>query len=104
MRVNREQIVDGVAADTRVLFIPSWVWTPNDSVQSRWVRDLSVESGLTMVTSVYGGYSIVSDPWGRVLASSHTDSVGFEHVVLADVPVERASTVYRAVGPALDWR
>ncbi len=96
-------IRDGVEADTQVLFVPAWLWGPNDGLQSRWLRNLSVENGVSVVSSVYDGYMTATDPYGRVLMSAHTDSAGYERAIFADVPAERVLTVYRAIGPVLDW-
>lgn len=93
----------GIERDTQVFLVPTWDWEPIDDYHNKWVIYRSIENGFSMVRSTYDGYTTATDQYGRVIMTCDTDSVGYEHVSFADVPVKRLFTIYKAAGMIIDW-
>ena len=89
--------------DTELLIVPSWDWKPIDKFHNNWTIFRSIENGLTVVRSTYDGYSAVFDPYGQVYGLSHTDYSGFENVIIYETPVKSRFTIYKYIGPVIDW-
>jgi len=58
--------------------------------------------GLPMVRPVRAATSIVSDQYGRILASSRADGRG-DGVMVAAVPTERVRTLYARTGEVVPY-
>lgn len=57
----------------------------------------AVEQGFTLVRPTKDGFSLVTDPLGRIVAWQDTDRPG-EHVLVASVPVSGVRTAYSVIG------
>ena len=89
--------------DTELLIVPSWDWKPIDRFHNNWTIFRSIENGFTLVRSTYDGYSAVFEPYGQVYGLSHTDYSGFENVIIYETPVKSRFTIYKYIGPIIDW-
>ncbi len=87
-----------------IVFAPTWgnTWPDQDGrVEGETTfRVRARDNGVYMVPSVYSGNSLIIDPLGRILASSHDG----EGLVTADIDLERRSVLpwvgeWRAIGP-----
>ena len=94
---------DGVDKNTDLFLVPAWDWEPIDNYQDNWVVYRSIENGFTTMYCTYDGLLAVFDQYGRTVTRNDTDSVGFEHVVFAEVPIKRVHTFYKAFGFIIDW-
>ena len=68
----------------------------------RYAPFRAVENGVSLVRQATGGVSIVTDPYGRILASIN-HSTTKDRVMVAQVPTHRVSTIYSAVGDLFGW-
>lgn len=96
-------IRDKVDNDTELLIVPSWDWKPIDKFHNNWTIFRSIENGFTIVRSTYDGYSAVFEPYGQIYGLSHTDYSGFENVIIYETPVKSRFTIYKYIGPFIDW-
>lgn len=62
----------------------------------------AIENGVSVVRVGDNGLSIISDPYGRTLATMDHFSAG-ERVIIAQVPVQGVSTIYPVVGDLFGW-
>jgi apolipoprotein N-acyltransferase len=84
---------------TDILFAPSFDWYEIDPFHTRYAIFRSVENGVALVRQVADGYSVATDPYGRVVAAMDYFSTS-QQVMLAQVPAYHVATVYTALG---DW-
>ena len=89
--------------DTELLIVPTWDWKPIDKFHNNWTLFRSIENGLTTVRSTYDGYSAVFDPYGQIYGLNHTDYSGYENVIIYDTPVKSRFSIYKYIGPLVDW-
>ena len=89
--------------DTELLIVPTWDWKPIDKFHNNWTLYRSIENGFTIVRSTYDGYSAVFGPYGQTYGLSHTDYSGFENVIIYETPVKQRFTIYKYIGPIIDW-
>lgn len=75
--------------DVDILFLPSWDWDGITDIHYHMCGTAAVEQGVTMLKPTYDGYTIASDPYGKVLTLTHTKDTGFESVQIVELPVER---------------
>ena len=55
-----------------------------------------------MVRVAYNGISMITDPYGRVLAQMDFYTAG-EHVIVAQVPTAGVPTIYPVIGDLFGW-
>ncbi|WP_439815598.1 nitrilase-related carbon-nitrogen hydrolase [Zavarzinia sp. CC-PAN008] len=90
-----------VAAD--ILLVPGWDWPEVGASHTlKMARLRSVENGYALVRTDFDGQSAAFDRLGRTLASQDTTGPG-AHVMVADVQVEGARTLYNRTGEVLGW-
>lgn len=87
-----------------ILLAPSMETWPDKEVvwHVRYAAFRAVENGVSLVRPTAGGTSIVTDPYGRVLASMNHLAAG-NRVMVAQVPTHRVSTFYAALGDVFGW-
>lgn len=86
---NFPSFIGQLHSDTDILFLPSWDWDGVTSLHYRVCGTLSVENKLSLLKPTYDGYTIATDPYGRVLHLSSTDEAGYESVQIVDLPLIR---------------
>lgn len=78
-----------------------------DPLHARMAAFRAVENGFAMLRPVIGGRALAVDPYGRVLAQADYGAgayfAGGTHVLVAQVPLGRVSTVYAKVGDVVAW-
>ncbi|NBE98310.1 nitrilase [Nonomuraea sp. KC401] len=88
--------------DADIMLVPARDWAEIGPVHSQKASLRSIENGYAMVRQAEFGVSGAFDAQGRVLAA-HDYAGGDRHVVLSDVPVRGATTVYRVIGDVFAW-
>jgi len=91
--IARDNALDG--AD--LALVPASDWRGIDPGHGRMALVNAVAVGLPMVRPVRAATSIMSDPYGRVLASRRADS-RTDGVLVADVPAQVVPTLYASTG------
>jgi apolipoprotein N-acyltransferase len=94
--IARDNADDGAG----VALVPSSDWRGIDPEHGRMALMNAVAVGLPMVRPVRAATSIVSDQYGRLLASLRADASG-DGVMVAAVPTERVPTLYARTGEIL---
>lgn len=87
---------------TQVLLAPSFDWYAIDPFHSRNAVMRAVENGVSLVRQVADGYSVATDPFGRVVAASDYFA-SQERVMVAEVPVAHIPTLYAWLGDWFNW-
>ena len=86
-----------------ILLIPSMEGVPADLPwHARFAPFRAVENGVSVVRPTAGGVSIVTDPYGRILASMNHYTTD-DRVMVAYVPTQGVSTIYGMVGDLFGW-
>lgn len=94
---------DYARAKTQLLAIPASDEDTNGWQHSRTALIRGVENGQAVVWSDRTGESMISDGWGRIVASAHTGGNGPFTTLVADVPMGPGATVYTALGDWFAW-
>jgi len=91
--IARDHAVDGAG----LALVPSSDWRGIDPGHGRMALMNAVAAGLPMVRPVRAATSIVSDQYGRLLASMRADGAS-DGVMVVAVPGERVPTLYARTG------
>jgi len=86
-----------------ILFVPSN--EPLASIVQMHVQQAPfrvIENGFSLVRPTYGGVSLYTDPYGRVLAMTD-QRLASSKVLVVQVPTHRVNTVYSIVGDLFGW-
>ncbi|TCO62372.1 nitrilase-related carbon-nitrogen hydrolase [Actinocrispum wychmicini] len=94
---------DYANAGTEILAIPASDEDTNGWQHSRTALIRGVENGQAVVWSDRTGESMISDGWGRVVASAHTGGNGPFTTLVADVPIGPGATAYTSLGDWFAW-
>jgi apolipoprotein N-acyltransferase len=87
---------------TQILLAPSFDWYAIDPFHSQYAIFRAVENGVSLVRQAADGYSVATDPYGRVIAATdHFASQ--ERVMVAQVPVIHIPTLYSYLGDWFNW-
>jgi apolipoprotein N-acyltransferase len=89
-------------AGAELLLVPANDWALIKHLHFRMAVFRAVENGVSMVRATSSGVSGVVDPWGRTVALSDHFSPGVR-VLIAQVPVAHAPTLYARVGNLFAW-
>jgi len=87
---------------TQLYFTPSWDWESINDFHYRTIGIRSVENGVNLVMTTYGGISLVSDPYGNEIAKNEVDQIGYEKVFVTNVPTNSVVTIYSRIGGTLN--
>jgi apolipoprotein N-acyltransferase len=87
---------------TDILFSPTLGYRQTDPLQAHMAMYRAIENGVTHVRQADNGLSIVVDPYGR-LVSSMDHWTASERVLLAQVPIQSAFTIYPYIGDLFAW-
>lgn len=85
-----------------LMIAPSNDWTEARWIHARMAVMRAIEQGFNLARPTKDGISVVSDPYGSVLARLDTDS-GPETVLLSGVPTSGVTTVYSRIGDVVGW-
>ena len=80
------------------LFInPSWDWDEIDDLNYRMQGISAIAGGVVLFKPTVDGWSIVSDPFGRVTYKENTLRMDYDQVYYTSVPGARADTLYAEI-------
>jgi apolipoprotein N-acyltransferase len=87
---------------TDILFSPTLGYRQTDPLQAHMAMYRAIENGVTHVRQADNGLSIVVDPYGRVV-SAVDHWTASERVMVAQVPIQDAFTIYPYIGDLFAW-
>lgn len=87
---------------TDMLFVPSADWREIDPLHAQMAVFRAIENGVSLVRQADNGLSIITDPYGRVLAQMDHFTAG-ERVMVGQVPVAGVPTLYARIGDLFAW-
>lgn len=97
-----EVIAQASRNGTDILLSPANDWEAISPLHGQMSSFRAIENGITVVRHANNGLSLVSDPWGRPLASMDHFAAD-DRVVRAEVPVAGTGTLYAVVGDSFGW-
>ena len=80
-----------------LLLSPAYVWPEVARIHAEMAPFRSIENGMTLLRQSDGGFSLVSDPYGRVVARQD-DLSGSVNMMIVDAPLQSVDTTYAWVG------
>lgn len=87
---------------TDILFTPSLVFPEMDPIFAQYSVTRAIENGVSVIHVSDMGLSVVTDPYGRILAATDHYPQG-ERVIVAQVPTKGVSTLYPIIGELFGW-
>jgi apolipoprotein N-acyltransferase len=87
---------------TDILFTPSMTFRESDPMFAHLNVMRAIENGVSNVHVADGGLSVITDPYGRILAAVD-HYAGGERVLVAQVPTKGAWTLYPLIGDLFAW-
>ncbi len=87
---------------TDILLTPSLPFRETDPMFAQNSVMRAIENGVSVLHVSDGGVSIITDPYGRILASTDYYAQG-EHVIVAQVPTQGVWTLYPLIGDLFGW-
>jgi apolipoprotein N-acyltransferase len=87
---------------TDILLVPSNDWREVDPTHTQMAVFRAIENGVSLVRQASNGLSVVTDPYGRVLAAMDHFTAS-ERVMVAQVPTQGVPTVYSVIGDLFGW-
>ena len=85
--------------DVDVMFVPSHDWEAIVNVHAEMAVFRAIENGYVLVRQAEQGKSIITDSYGRKIASMNHFTAA-ERVMVAEIPTQGVSTIYGKTG---DW-
>jgi apolipoprotein N-acyltransferase len=82
-----------------ILLSPSLEWEGIDPLHGEMAVFRAVENGVSVVRQADKGWSLVADPYGRILADVHWGSP--DHSLFVNVPTAGTSTMYTRIGDVI---
>ncbi|MBN2047212.1 MAG: hypothetical protein JW750_05160, partial [Anaerolineaceae bacterium] len=100
---NHEEFITQAGRNgTDLLFAPSMEVEAIDPIHAHMAAFRAIENGVTLVREADNGLSIAVDPYGRVVSSmDHFNSN--ERVMVSQVPLLSAFTLYSYIGDLFAW-
>ena len=87
---------------TDILLVPAADWQTVSTTHASMAVFRAIENGVSLVRQADNGLSIVTDPYGRTLATmDHFTAT--ERLMIAQVPVAGVTTVYSVIGDLFGW-
>jgi apolipoprotein N-acyltransferase len=87
---------------TDILFTPSLTYPETDPMFAQNSVMRGIENGVSTIHVSDMGFSVIADPYGRILASMDHYPAG-ERALVAQVPTKGAWTLYPIVGDLFGW-
>lgn len=88
--------------DVDILLSPAAEYESVGPMHAQMATLRAIENGVSMVRIAYNGRSVITDPYGRVLALMDSSGEG-QHVIVAQVPTAGVSTIYPIIGDLFGW-
>ena len=86
-----------MSSETQLFINPSWDWEEVQDLNYRLQGISALESGVVLFKPTVDGWSIVTDPYGRLLYKENTLGGNYDLVRYAYVPSSRVKTFYPAI-------
>ncbi len=87
---------------TDILLSPAHDWPEIDPLHGQMSAFRAIENGISVIRQSDGGFSVVTDPYGRTLAAmDHYTAT--DRTMIAQVPVKGVRTVYSMIGNLFGW-
>jgi apolipoprotein N-acyltransferase len=87
---------------TDILLAPANDWEAVSTTHAQMAVFRAVENGVSLVRQAKNGLSIVTDPYGRTLATMDYFTAS-ERLMIAQVPTTGVTTVYSIIGDLFAW-
>ncbi len=87
---------------TDILFTPSMAFRESDPMFAHLNVMRAIENGVSNIHVSDNGLSVITDPYGRILASMD-HFAGGERVLVAQVPTKGVWTLYPIIGDLFGW-
>jgi apolipoprotein N-acyltransferase len=87
---------------TDILLSPSFEFPAIDPMHAQMAVFRAIENGVSIARQADNGLSVVTDPYGRVLASMDHFTAS-ERVMVAQVPTRGVFTLYSVIGDLFGW-
>ena len=102
-----DMVLQGVVAQagqngTDILFTPSLTYQETDPMFAQNSVMRGIENGVSTIHVSDMGLSVITDPYGRILASMDHYPKG-ERALVAQVPTKGAWTLYPYIGDLFGW-
>lgn len=89
--------ISSVDRRTNLFINPSWDWEEIVDLNYRMQGISAVEAGVVLFKPTVDGWSIVTDPCGRLLYKENTLGQSYDKIYYADVPAVTYTTVYQQI-------
>lgn len=89
--------------ETDLFINPSWDWEEIVDLNYRMQGLNAIENGVVMFKPTVDGWSMVTDPYGRVVYKESTLRGDYDKVRYADVPQGKTDTLYRRISRPVQW-
>ena len=83
--------------ETDLFINPSWDWDEIDDLNYRMQGISAIAGGVVLFKPTVDGWSIVSDPYGRITYKENTLRMDYDQVYYTAVPGARADTLYEKI-------
>jgi apolipoprotein N-acyltransferase len=87
---------------TDILFTPNMTFRETDPIFAYMAIMRAIENGISVVHVSDGGLSVITDPYGRILAATDHYPAG-ERALIAQVPTQGVWTLYPIIGDLFAW-
>ena len=87
---------------TDIMLSPSLEFRAISPIHGHMAVLRGIENGTSVVRVADNGLSVISDPYGRILAQMDHFTAG-ERVIVAQVPTRGVSTIYAIIGDLFGW-
>jgi len=99
---HEEMVLQAGRNGTDILLAPSLEYREIDPIHAHMAIYRAIENGVTVVRQADNGLSFAADPYGRVWAAMDHWTAS-ERVLLAQVPIQSAFTIYPYIGDLFAW-
>jgi apolipoprotein N-acyltransferase len=87
---------------TDILLSPAHDWTEITPMHGQMTIFRAIENGITVVRHADLGFSVVTDPYGRTLATMNHYTAD-DRTMVAQVPIQGVRTIYSVIGDSFGW-
>ena len=83
--------------ETNLFINPSWDWDEIDDLNYRMQGISAIENGIVLFKPTVDGWSVVTDPYGRITYKENTIGEDYNQVHYVDIPAANITTIYRKI-------
>lgn len=87
---------------TDILLSPAHDWQAIDPLHGQMTTFRAIENGMSVIRHADLGWSVITDPYGRTLASMDHFTAG-DRTMVAQVPTAGVRTIYSVIGDVFGW-